>query len=421
MKLKRTFLLLCILSLSMVQLYAQMRVTGKVTDAADGSGIPFASVVIKGTTTAIPADANGVYALNNVPENGTLVFSSIGYEAIEIPVNGRAEINAALAQQAVGLDQILVVAYGTTTKGSYSGSATQLRQESFKDVPVLTFEQAIVGAVPGVQISQKSGQPGSLPEIRIRGFGSFNAGNEPLYVIDGVPATSGDWSSGNIYTSSMNFLNPGDIESVTVLKDAAASSLYGSRASNGVVIITTKKGKAGRPVTTFKGNVGISYFAVNNYPLVSEEEGEVLTRESWRNYGTDNPAQWQKYGSLDNYVDVMTEKYYPSRKSNLIYENWEDQLFRTAVLQNYEVSISGGNENSKVFASIAYTDENGINRIQYMKRFTANVNAEHKMSKYLRVGGSIQFSDQKQSGHQDGQAKDNVFYLWKVHLTPRWP
>ena len=414
-------MLLCILSLSMVQLFAQMRVTGKVTDAADGSAIPYATVVIKGTATSVPADANGLYVLNNVPENGTLVFSSIGYETQEIPVNGRAELNAALIQQAVGLEQIMVVAYGTTTKGSYSGSATQLRQESFKDVPVLTFEQAIVGAVPGVQISQKSGQPGSMPEIRIRGFGSFNAGNEPLYVIDGVPATSGDWSSGNIYTSSMNFLNPGDIESVTVLKDAAASSLYGSRASNGVVIITTKKGKAGRPVTTFKGNVGISYFAVNNYPLVSEEEGEVLTREAWRNYGTDNPAQWQKYGSLDNYVDVMTEKYYPSRKSNLIYENWEDQLFRTAVLQNYEVSISGGNENSKVFASVAYTDENGINRIQYMKRFTANVNAEHKMSKFLRVGGSIQFSDQKQSGHQDGQAKDNVFYLWKVHLTPRWP
>ncbi len=163
-------MLLCILSLSMVQLFAQMRVTGKVTDAADGSAIPFATVVIKGTATSVPADANGLYVLNNVPENGTLVFSSIGYETQEIPVNGRAELNAVLIQQAVGLEQIMVVAYGITTKGSYSGSATQLRQESFKDVPVLTFEQAIVGAVPGVQISQKSGQPGSLPEIRIRGF-----------------------------------------------------------------------------------------------------------------------------------------------------------------------------------------------------------------------------------------------------------
>lgn len=134
-----------------------------------------------------------MYSISNVPADGTLIFSSIGYETYEVTVNNRAEINVSLAQQAVGLDQVLVVAYGTTTKGSYSGSATQLRQEGFKDVPVISFEQAITGAVPGVQITQKSGQPGSLPEIRIRGFGSFNAGNDPLYVIDGVPATSGDW------------------------------------------------------------------------------------------------------------------------------------------------------------------------------------------------------------------------------------
>lgn len=272
-----------------------------------------------------------------------------------------------------------------------------------------------------MQIAQKSGQPGSLPEIRIRGFGSFNAGNDPLYVIDGVPATSGDWSSENIYTSSMNFLNPSDIESITILKDAAASSLYGSRASNGVILITTKKGRPGKVLTTFKSHVGFSYFAMNNYPLVTEEEGEMLTREAWYNYGTDNPTQWQSYGSLDSYVDAMAEKYYPSRKSNLIYTKWEDELFRTSVSQNYELSVSGGNEKSKVFASLAYNYDKGINVIQYLRRYTANINAEHQMNKYLKVGGSFQFSDQMQSGHQDGQAKDNVFYLWKVHLTPRWP
>lgn len=123
------------------------------------------------------------------------------------------------------------------------------------------------------------------------GFGSFNAGNEPLYVIDGVPATSGDWGSDNIYTSSMNFINPGDIESITVLKDAAASSLYGSRASNGVIIITTKKGKAGKTVTSFKTSLSLSGFAYDNYPMVSDAQGEMLTREAWRNYGEDNPVQ----------------------------------------------------------------------------------------------------------------------------------
>lgn len=290
--LKRALMLLGVLSVFALQMNAQVKVTGKVTDASDGSPIPFVSVVIKGTITGVSADLEGMYSIANVPADGILIFSSIGYETYEVAVNNRAEINVSLAQQAVGLDQVLVVAYGTTTKGSYSGSATQLRQEGFKDVPVISFEQAITGAVPGVQITQKSGQPGSLPEIRIRGFGSFNAGNDPLYVIDGVPATSGDWGSENIYTSSMNFLNPSDIETITILKDAAASSLYGSRASNGVILITTKKGRAGKVLTTFKSNVGFSTFAMNNYPQVSEAEQEELVREAWFNYGTDNPTQW---------------------------------------------------------------------------------------------------------------------------------
>ncbi len=418
---KRILLLLGILSALCSYSYAQIKVTGRVTDAIDGTPVPYVSVMVKGTSHGTATDVKGIYSLNNVPSTGTLVFTFIGYQTQEVPVNGRGEVDVILVQQAVGLDEVMVVAYGTVTKGSYSGSATQLKQENFKDIPVVSFEQAIVGAVPGVQIAQKSGQPGSLPEIRIRGFGSFNAGNEPLYVIDGVPVTSGDWGSGNMYTSSMNFLNPGDIETITVLKDAAASSLYGSRASNGVILITTKKGKAGRVITTFKGNLAVSYFAVNNYPMVSEDEGEMLTREAWTNYGKDNPVFWQSYGSLENYVNAQTEKYYPSRKSNLIYEDWEKQLFRTAVSQNYELSVSGGNERSKVFASVAYTDDKGINRIQYLDRLTASINAEHQMSNRLKVGGSFQYSSQDQSGHQDGQAKDNVFYLWKVHLTPRWP
>ncbi|HBG24851.1 MAG TPA: hypothetical protein DDX10_07350 [Rikenellaceae bacterium] len=418
---KRTCLLLCTILLSLSAAFAQTRVTGVVTDLSDGSPIPYANVMIKGTTTGVAANANGVYVFANVPANATLIFSSIGYQTMEIPVDSRTVINASLSTVAVGLEEIMVVAYGSVKKGSYSGSATQINQQSFKDVPVVTFEQAIVGAVPGVQISQKSGQPGSLPEIRIRGFGSFNAGNEPLYVIDGVPATSGDYGSQNIYTSSMNYLNPGDIQSITILKDAAASSLYGSRASNGVILITTKKGSAGKAISTFKANVGVSYFAFNNYPMVSEEEKEILTREAWRNYGSDNPSQWQSYGSLDSYVNFMAEKYFPSRKTDLIYKDWESALFRTGVSQNYEYSISGGTDKSKVFASVAYTDENGVNRIQYLNRLTASVNAESKVSNKITIGGSFQFSNQKQSGHQDGQAKDNLFYLWKVHLTERWP
>ncbi|MCK9626468.1 MAG: TonB-dependent receptor, partial [Bacteroidales bacterium] len=380
-----------------------------------------ANVVVKGTMNGVASLDNGEYVLENVKKNAVLVFSSVGFVDQEIPLNGRTVVNAVLVLNSQSLDEVMVVAYGSVKKGSYSGSATQIKQETFKDVPVVSFEQALVGAVPGVQISQKSGQPGSLPEIRVRGFGSFNAGNEPLYVIDGIPATSGDWGSDNIYTSSMNYLNPGDIESITVLKDAAAASLYGSRASNGVILITTKKGKVGKPISTFKANVGLSYFAVDNYPLATEEQQEMLLRESWTNYGTDNPVKWASYGSLSSYVDAMAEKYFPSKKSDYIYVDWEDVLFRTGVTQTYEYSISGGSETSKVFASVSYDDEKGVNVIEYLNRLTANINADTKINKNITLGGSFQFSNQSQSGHQDGAAKDNPYYLWKVHLTSRWP
>jgi TonB-linked SusC/RagA family outer membrane protein len=399
-----------------------LTVKGKVIDANTREPVAFVTIYVKenknkGTFT----DGKGNYTLTDVVRGHTLVYNFLGYRVEEVKIEGQGVINVELVPETTTLEDVMVVAYGTVKKASYSGSATQIKQETFKDIPVVSFEQALAGVIPGVQVSQMSGQPGSLPEIRIRGFGSFNAGNEPLYVIDGVPATSGDWGSENIYTSSMNYLNPGDIESITILKDAAAASLYGSRASNGVVLITTKKGKIGRPVSTFKADVGVSYFAVNNYPLASEEDTEMLVRESWRNYGNDNPVKWASYGSLDAYVDAMAEKYYPSRKSEFIYVDWEDQLFRTGVSQNYEYNISGGSENSKIFASVAYNNEKGVNVIEYLKRITASVNAETKITNRLSVGGSFQYSKQNQSGHQDGEAKDNPFYLWKVHLTNRWP
>ena len=415
--------ILFVLSLLLVNMaMAQMKVTGRVTASEDGSPIPYANIQVKDVKgVGAITDLDGRYAFDNISRAAVLIFTYIGYTTQEIPVSGRAVIDVTLAPNTQNLDEVMVVAYGSVKKGSYSGSATQIKQESFKDVPVMNFEQALVGVVPGVQVSQASGQPGALPEIRIRGYGSFNAGNDPLYVIDGVPATSGDWGSGNISTSSMNYLNPGDVESITVLKDAAAASLYGSRASNGVILITTKKGKIGKPVSTFRANVGVSYFAMNNYPMVTDAQQEMLLRESWQNYGNDNPSKWASYGTLNKYVDAMSEMYFPSKKAEYTYVDWEDVLFRTGVTQNYEYNISGGSETSKIFASVAYNDQKGVNVIEELKRITASINAETKVSKRLSIGGSVQFSNQDQLGHQDGEAKDNPFYLWKVHLTTRWP
>ncbi|MDD2595412.1 MAG: TonB-dependent receptor [Bacteroidales bacterium] len=419
---KRIFLLaLAILTCNIAM--AQIKVTGRVTSSDNGSPIPFANVVVKGTMTGVATLDDGTYVIDNVPGNAVLVFSSIGFLNTEIQVGNKRVIDIALKPDSEALEEVMVVAYGTVKKGSYSGSAAVVKESAIKDAPVVSFEQVLAGKAPGVQVASYSGQPGSEVQINIRGFGSFNAGNQPLYVIDGVPATSGDWASGNISTSSMNFLNPSDVESITILKDAAAASLYGSRASNGVILITTKKGKEGRMTSTFKANAGFSYFAYNNYPLATDAQAEQLHREAWYNYGTDNPSLWKKYGSLDAYVAAKVEENYPSRdESKYIYKDWEDVLFRTGIAQNYEYSISGGTDKSKIYASIGYTDQQGVVKIDYLRRFSTTLNVDFNVNKRLKVGGSVQYSWQYQDGHQDGWAsKDNPFFIWKVVLTERWP
>ncbi|HON54815.1 MAG TPA: TonB-dependent receptor plug domain-containing protein, partial [Bacteroidales bacterium] len=395
---KRLFLFLSSMLFIINTTLAQVNVSGTVTDASDGTGIPYATVMVKGTSIATMADIKGAYSLNKVPSNAILVFSSIGYQTIEIPVEGRSIVNAVMSQQAVGLDEVMVVAYGSVKKGSYSGSATMIKGDAIKDIPVMTFEQAITGAVPGVSIAQTSGQPGGLPEIRIRGFSSFNAGNDPLYVIDGIPATSGDLSSANIWSSTMNYLNPSDIETITILKDAAAASLYGSRAANGVILITTKKGQVGKIVSTFKASVGVSYFAYNNYPLANDQEAEMLHREAWTNYANDNPSSWASYGSISAYVNTKVEQYYPAKKEGYQYVDWEDVLFRNAISQNYEYSISGGGPFSKTYASVGYNEQQGVNVMENLKRISATINAEAQASKHIKVGGSFQFSSTNQKG-----------------------
>ena len=251
-------------------MFAQTNVSGTVVGAEDGQPVVGAYILQQGTNNGTSTDLDGNFTIS-VPNDATLVVSSIGYVTQAIQVNGQTQLKVLLKTDAVQLEETIVVAYGTVKKGSYSGSAAVIKDDALKDAPVVNFEQVLAGKAPGVQVASYSGQPGAQADISIRGFGSFNAGNAPLYVIDGVPATSGDYASGNMSTSSMNYLNPSDIESITVLKDAAAASLYGSRASNGVILITTKKGKQGKLTSTFKATAGFSYFAYNNYELATDE------------------------------------------------------------------------------------------------------------------------------------------------------
>ncbi|MDR1552789.1 MAG: TonB-dependent receptor [Prevotellaceae bacterium] len=407
--------------LSMGVMSGQTKVTGKVTDLNTNDPVSYASVAVKGYATAGTfTDDNGNYTINMPEGSITLVFSFVGYKTQEVVVNNRSIIDVSLEPDVAQIEESFVVAYGTATKGKYSGAAAVIKADKIQDIPVVSFEQALAGNTPGIQINSTSGLPGSFPEIRIRGAGSMNAGNNPLYIIDGVPAISGDLSTSNTTTSSMNFLNPSDIESITILKDAAAASLYGSRAANGVVLVTTKKGKAGKTQFRFKADLGLSDFAFNNFPLASDAETEMLHREAWTNYGS---LQLGYSGTqLEQYVNGQVETYYPAKQSEYVYVDWRKELFRTAVTQNYELSVSGGDEKTRFFLSGSYNKNEAVTKGRFFDRISANMNFEHKVNKYIAVGVGLQYSYTDQAGHQEGGAAyDNPWWAAMSFLTWRWP
>ncbi len=440
-------ILLALFALCTSVMFAQTTVTGTVIAQDDGSPIAYANVQVEGTTNLVFTDDNGKYSIS-VPADGNLIVSFMGYLTQRVAVNGRAVINVEMAPEAVALDETIVVAYGTAKKGTYTGAASLVKSDAIKDAPSVSFENALNGKVAGLQITQSSGQAGSTAEIRIRGIGSMNASNEPLYVIDGVPANSGNIGQASDYTYStnnvMSTLNPSDIESITVLKDAAASALYGSRAANGVVMITTKRGKVGKPTVSFKASWGISPdWAYNNYEAADtqgqmeylyevhydrrEDRGEdVATSFAIGQLNT----RFGKHGytftakTLGRYADIEVgvkesddpevQKRLNERLNN--YFDWEDALFRTSVFQTYDLSVSGGTDKTSYYSSLAYTQDKGRSIDNDFNRLTARVNVNQKVGKYVEFMTNINVAHTNRSGYNDTRSTGSNMFMQTRNL-----
>jgi len=415
---------------------AQSRVTGTVTSSDDGSPIPYAVVLLKGARgVGTNTDLEGKYTLNNVPSDAVLVFSYVGYKTTEVPVEGRTVVDIVMVTSALSLDEVIVVAYGTSTRGTFTGAASVVNSNAIRDVPTLSFENAISGKVAGLQITTLSGQAGSTSSIRVRGIGSMNASNEPLYVVDGVPVISGNVSQMGIYTTSnvMSTINPNDIESITVLKDAAASSLYGSRAANGVIVITTKQGKKGKPVVNFKSSVGITpTFATDNYEEASPEQQVELYYENFWNAGVYYEGdtyevasasalaqlnkRFNKHGYIftapDNTVNSLTIT--GERAGE--YFDWKNELFRTAVYQSYDLSVSGANDASSYYTSFSYTKDLGRSVINNFDRITGRINFTQSVGKHIEFATNINLSSSGKEGFNDTRALGNNYFLQSRNL-----
>ena len=400
--------------------FAQTSVTGKVTSSDDGEPVVGASVKVTGTNTGTVTDIDGNFSLN-VPAGAKLEISYIGMNSQTVKASSNMKV--VLTSDNKTLDEVVVTGYGNFKKSSFTGSAATLNTQGLEDVPVVSLTDKLAGGVPGVSVTSTSNAPGAVSSIRVRGMGSINAGNEPLYVIDGTPMLTGNTSSFNkpgedgsyndAGTSLLATLNSNDIESITVIKDAAAASLYGSRAANGVVVITTKSGKAGKTNVDFRSDWGFSNMAINYRPQLSGDERRELLTLGLKNY-----ALYNQKMSEDNaiaYANKNIDRFAAVPEGG--YTDWKDLLFRTGTHSNYQVSVSGGSEKTKFYTSMSYMKQDGIVYNQGLERFTGNASISHTFGKFdLRINS--QFSKMNQSTANEGTSYDGAVANYAFFQNP---
>lgn len=402
---------------------AQSReISGVVTSVDDGLSIPGVSVIIKGTTIGTTTDFDGKYSIT-VPEEGqVLVYSFVGMKTTELPANSDV-INLVMELESIGMDEVMVVAYGVAKKSSFTGSATQIKSDELAKKPVVSVGEAIAGMAAGVEVSSGSGQPGSAPSIRVRGTGSINSSNEPLYVIDGVAQSNDNLSLGSSSSlGAMSSINPNDIASVTILKDAAAAALYGSRAANGVVLITTKRGKNGKTKFSVKSEMGFSDFAVKSLELASPKEAMDYKVMGYKNYLVEYDGMDEAAAASLAKTDIgdYFSQYDPNRPDSDY--DWDGEMFRTGSTKNVEFSAAGGNEKTKFFASLSYLDATGVANGSDFNRISGRLNLDHKANELLEFGFNASLSRMKQNVISSiGYYYTNPMYATRSYLNQLTP
>ena len=396
------------------------RVTGVVKDVM-GEPLIGANVVEKGrSTNGVITDFNGKFTLE-VDESASLVVSYIGYLAQDIPTKGKGDFHIVLKEDANTLDEVVVTGYGDFKKATYTGSASVLTTEKLEALPVVSVGQMIESNIPGISVvAGTSSQPGAKTTLRVRGVASMNASTEPLYVLDGVPIPSYDLSNFTSMSEAggMGFietLNPADIESITVLKDAASASLYGAKGANGVVLITTKKGKEGKLRVNMAAKYGITDFAYTYRPLMGGEERRELIHEGLVNFQLDKGVSEQE---AQQYADANIDQY--AKRLPQGYSDWESALFKKGYQQDYNLSASAGNQNSSFIGSLGYTKQTGVSLNSEMERFTGRVDASNKYKK-VEFGMNASFSWTKNVHLPEGKFYGSAIYASKVNLTPSTP
>ncbi|PRY27756.1 TonB-linked SusC/RagA family outer membrane protein [Spirosoma oryzae] len=367
-------------------------VSGRVTSSDDGSALPGVSVQVKGTTRGTTTDANGRYSITASPRS-TLVFSFIGFTNQEVPVGNRTNVTVTLESSANALNEVVVTGYGgTVNRREFTGASSKVSGNTIATLPVGSFDKALAGRAAGVQVTSASGVPGGAVQIRIRGVGSISAGSDPLYVVDGIQLNNSNSSS---FTSSnpLAFLNPSDIENIEILKDAAAASIYGSQAANGVVLITTKRGKAGKTQVSLNYYKGLSD-PIKKLNVLNTQEWIGLRTQALINAGTSADAARSTVLSTLRQPTTLSD----AEIAALPTYDWQDAVYRRGNTDNYELSLNGGNEKTRFYVSGSYfTQDANIVNVNF-RRGTLNTTLTHQISNKLTLEETIKLSTTTSNG-----------------------
>ncbi|WP_080236883.1 SusC/RagA family TonB-linked outer membrane protein [Spirosoma rigui] len=408
---------------------ADQTISGRVTDGATNGGLPGVSVVVKGTSRGTTTDSDGNYRVTVPDQNAggalTLVFSFIGYATQEVPVGNRTTVNVTLASDDKTLNEIVVVGYGTQNRRELTGSVASLQTQTIRDQPVTNVVEGLTGRMPGVLIQQNTGAPGNAPSIKVRGLGSISAGNGPLIVVDGQPLNSGSTTN----AGGLNQLNPNDIEKIDVLKDASATAIYGSRGSNGVVMVTTKRGKSGQ------SRINVDYYTGTQE---ISKKMEMLTAQQFAEFSKEafNTAYLERVAGAQitdpNSARPSGQRYrYPRGEfpgvnfddpASLTTYDYQDMIFRRAPISNYQVSASGGTEKVQYFISGNYLKQDGIIKKSGIDRYTVRSNVDAQLSSKLKVGLSFSPSFMAENRvNSDGHWASNGVINAALSLPPFIP
>ncbi|MCZ2471473.1 TonB-dependent receptor [Aquirufa ecclesiirivi] len=374
---------------------ADITVTGKVTDETN-SGIPGVNVIVKGTTKGVMTDVNGNYKIVVADSKAVLVFSAIGYTQQEITVGNQSAVNINLKPDNKYLDEIVVIGYGTQKKSDLTGSVSSIKTDQLMERPATSLNQALSGRMAGVQVSTNSGRPGGRTTVRVRGFSSINSSNNPLYVVDGVMLPQGNM---NQFSSAIDYLNPNDIVSVEVLKDASSTAIYGARGANGVILVTTKKGKSGEGSVTYNADFSVNVAGPNKPQVLNAKQYMAVEDLAWANMAKYDPTGWAagRWAYLNPRLRRTDPRVFDASGNALYDTDWFNESTQNKLSQNHQLGFSGGNERTQYSFSLGYRDDQGLIKTTYLKRYSGRFTIDDQIKTWLKVGGTLAYNNQTEN------------------------